>query len=70
MAEASVGSRKRSAAEGTLGSGAEGLFTFPRPGPGNSEGPVDSDPWPLHSGDDPFGRDSGPSLATSPRQGL
>lgn len=46
MAETSVGSRKRSADEGTVvGTGAERLFTFPWPGPGNSEGPVDPDQW-------------------------
>jgi hypothetical protein len=52
MAEGTVGSRKRSAAEGTvLETSAEGLFTFPWPGPGNSEGPVDPDRWSVHSGE-------------------
>ncbi len=46
MAEGSVPSRKRSDAEGLVRvTGAEGLFTFPWPGPGNSEGPVDPDAW-------------------------
>jgi hypothetical protein len=46
MAEASVGSGDRSAAEGMVpDTAAEGLFTFPWPGPGNSEGPVDPDRW-------------------------
>lgn len=49
MPDASVGSRNRSADEGTVvGTGAERLFTFPWPGPGNSEGPVDPDQWLVH----------------------
>jgi hypothetical protein len=46
MAEGSVGLRKRSAGDGiVVGTGAQGLFNFPWPGPGNSEGPVDPDRW-------------------------
>jgi transaldolase len=60
MAEASVGSRKRSAADGAvLGTGAEELFTFPWPGPGNSEGPVDPDPWSVQPGGESFASGSG-----------
>lgn len=47
MADASVGSRKRSGAEGMAPGtdGTEELFTLPWPGPGNGEGPVDPDLW-------------------------
>ena len=69
MAGARAGSPKRSA-EGTVwGTDAEGLFTFPWPGPGNSEGPVDPDPWSDRPGGESLAGDSGTSLAGSPWPG-
>jgi transaldolase len=59
MAEASVGSRKRSAVEEIVPGTGEGLFTFPWPGPGNSEGPVDPEPWSVQPGGESFARGSG-----------
>jgi hypothetical protein len=69
MAEDSVGPRKRSAAEGVVPTGAEELFTFPWPGPGNSEGPVDPDRWSVHPGGESFPSGSGTGLAASPLEG-
>jgi hypothetical protein len=70
MAEASFGSRKRSAAGGTLpGTGAEGMFTFPWPGPGNSEGPVDPDRWSVQPAGESFAGGSGTTVAASPGLG-
>jgi hypothetical protein len=73
MAEGRARSRKLAGA-GKSGrvTGAEELFTFPWPGPGNSEGPVDPDPWSqVENRDDPLG--SGPSasilLTTAPWPG-
>jgi hypothetical protein len=66
MAEGIVGSRKRSAAEGTvLETGAEGLFTFPWPGPGNSEGPADPDRWSVQTRGESFAGGSDTVLVTS-----
>ena len=46
MAEGSERSGRPSAARKLVRvTGAEELFTFPWPGPGNSEGPVDPDRW-------------------------
>jgi hypothetical protein len=65
MAEASFGSRKRSAAEGTVTeTGSEALFTFPWPGPGNSEGPVDPDRWSVQPAGESFAGGSD-TVATS-----
>jgi hypothetical protein len=71
MADGRVRSRERSAGEGiVLGTGAEGLFTFPWPGPGNSEGPVDPDRWSVQPRVESFASGSGTSLlATSPWPG-
>jgi hypothetical protein len=70
IAETSVGSGKRSPVGGMApGNGAEGLFTFPWPGPGNSEGPVDPDRWSGQAEGDAFGRDSGTTPAAYPRPG-
>lgn len=44
MADASTGPRSRPATRAPT-EGAEVLFRFPWPGPGNSEGPVDPDRW-------------------------
>lgn len=44
MANAGTRLRLRPTGQGT-NRGAEDLFRFPWPGPGNSEGPVDPDPW-------------------------
>jgi hypothetical protein len=69
MAVGSVRSRKQSRARRAMG--AEEMFNFPWPGPGNSEGPVDPDPWvQVQIPDDPFV--IGPSaslLTTSPWPG-
>jgi transaldolase len=57
MAEGSVGLRKRSAADGiVVGTGAQGLLSFPWPGPGNSEGPVDPDRWLVQPRGESFAR--------------
>jgi hypothetical protein len=70
MAEASFGSRKRPAAEGTVpGTGAEALFTFPWPGPGNSEGPVIPDRWSVQPAGESFAGGWGTRLAASPGPG-
>ena len=66
MAEASVGSRKRSGAE-VPGTGAEELFTFPWPGPGNSEGPVDPNRWSVQARGESFAGGSGASQAATDR---
>jgi hypothetical protein len=59
MAEGSVSLRKRLAAEEiVLGAGAKQLFTFPWPGPGNSEGPVDPDRWSVRPRGESFARGS------------
>jgi hypothetical protein len=68
MAEDSVGSRKRSADEGR-GTGAERLFTFPWPGPGNSEGPVDPDRWSVQPAGESFASGSDTTQAASPWPG-
>jgi hypothetical protein len=44
MADESTCLRLRPTTQGTT-EGAENLFSFPWPGPGNSEGPVDPDGW-------------------------
>jgi hypothetical protein len=60
MGESSVGSWKRSVAEGiALGTGTEGLFSFWWPGPGNSEGPVDPDPFSIQPRGESFANGSG-----------
>jgi hypothetical protein len=41
--------------------GADGLFTFPWPGPGNSEGPVDPDRWSIQ----PLGESSAAASNTN-----
>jgi hypothetical protein len=71
MAEANMDSPKGSAAEEMVpGTGAEGLFTHPWPGPGNSEGPVDPDRWSFQPGGGSFAGGSGTSLMVSPWAGL
>jgi hypothetical protein len=70
MGEATVGPRKRSAGEGTVPeTGAEGLFTLPWPGPGNSEGPVDPDRWSVQPAAESFAGGWGTRLAASPGPG-
>jgi hypothetical protein len=70
MAEANVASRKGSAAVGMVpGTGVEGLFTHPWPGPGNSEGPVDPDRWSFEPAGGSYSDGSGTSLAASPWPG-
>jgi hypothetical protein len=70
MAQGSVGLRKRSAADGiVVGTGAQGLFSFPWPGPGNSEGPVDPARWLVQPSGESFARGWASSLAASPWPG-
>jgi len=61
MADMSRGRRLRLATQGT-GERAEDAFRFPWPGPGNSEGPVDPDPWLQVETNDPSAK--GPSSDT------
>lgn len=66
MAKASVGSPKRSGAEGMVpGTGAEELFTYPWPGPGNSDGPVDPCRWSFPPARESFACGRGTRLAAS-----
>jgi hypothetical protein len=71
MAEESVRSRKPSGAGRIVRvMGADGLFTSPWPGPGNSEGPVDPDRWSVQPMRESSATASTPSLlAASPWPG-
>lgn len=70
MAETSVSSWKRSTDERTVvRTGAERLFTFPWPGPGNSEGPVDPDRWLVQPAADSLASGSDTSMTASPSPG-